>query len=246
MKNVIIILFVLIGNGIFAQNINEDEKAKLLSEEKKLDIETGKIIANYDLFPAVIKTNMALEDITANKKWNLKEQKSEKFANGYKYLRYNFAISPMNPKDGKPEVSEILFDTKNKLTGYSFLYIDGNKKGRNKSECDAVYNDIKNKLEKEIYLKANESSQKQKYQGDNDSTMYIHFFYYTSNDSNNTLLVAYRFREFAFDSASNTAIIEVFKLPLSFDKINQKTLRFVSDESNGYNNIYKMLNENLK
>jgi len=245
MKNLIIILIVLIGNCAFAQNTNEDEKAQSLLEEKKSDIETGKIIANYDLFPAVIKTNMAFDEV-AIKKWNLKEKKSEKLANGYKYLRYNFAISPMNPKNGKPEVSEVLFDTNNKLTGYAFLYIDGNKKERNKFECDAVYNDIKNKLDKEIHLKANESSQKQKYQGDNESTMYINFFYYTSNDSNNTILVAYRFREFASDPINNTAIIEVFKLPVSFDKINQKTLRFVSDESNGYNNIYKMLNENLK
>lgn len=238
MKNLIIILIVLIGNGAFAQNTNEDEK--------KIDIETGKIIANYDLFPTTIKTNTALEDITTKEKWNLKEKKSEKFANGYKYLRYNFAISPMNPKVGKPEVSEILFDTKNKLAGYAFLYIDGNKKERNKSECDVIYNVIKKKLEKEIHLKANESSQKQKYQGDNESTMYINFFYYTSNDSNNTILVAYRFREFTSDPVNNTAIIEVFKLPVSFDKINQKSLRFVSEEINGYNNIYNMLNENLK
>ena len=244
MKNLIIILIVLISNGTFAQNATEDEKAKLLSEEKKSDIETGKIIANYDLFPAVIKTNMALEDITTNQKWSLQEQKKEKFANGYKYLRYNFFISPMNPKEGKPEVSEVLFNSKNKLKGYAFLYIDGNKKERKKSECDAVYNDIKNKLEKEIHLKANESFEEQKYQ--DNSTMYINFFFYTSNESNNTLLVAYRFREFPSDSINNnTAIIEVFKLPVSFDKINQKTLRFVSDEINGYNNIYKMLNATL-
>lgn len=241
MKNLIIILIVLVCNGTFAQNIKEDEGAKLVSEEKKSDIETGKKIADYDLFPAVIKTNMSLEEITANQKWSLKEQKKEKFANGYKYLRYNFFISPMNPKEGKPEVSEVLFDSKNKLAGYAFLYIDGNKKERKKSECDAVYNDIKNKLEKEIDLKGKESFQKQKYQ--DDSTVYINFLFYTSNDSNNTLLVAYRFREFAFDSTNNTAIIEVFKLPVSFDKINQKTLRLVSDESNGYNNIYNMLRD---
>lgn len=231
------------GNVTFAQNTNEDEKAKLLSEEKKLDIETGKIIANYDLFPAIIKTNTALENITAIQKWGLKEQKNEKFTNGYKYLRYNFSISPMTPKKGKPEVSEILFNTKKELTGYAFLYIDGNKKERNKSECDAVYNDIKSKLEKEIHLNGNESLGKQKYQ--DNSTVYTHFFYYTSKDSNNTLLVAYRFREFGYDSINNTAIIEVFKLPVSFDKINQKALMSVSDEMNGYNNIYKMLNVDL-
>jgi len=244
MKNIIIVLFVLICNGTFAQNTKEDEQTQVLSEEKKSDVEIGKIIANYDLFPKIIKTNMPLQDIASNQKWNLKEQKKEMFTDGSKYLRYNFFISPMNPKEGKPEVSEVLFNSKDKLNGYAFLYIDGNKKERTKAECDAVYNGIKSKLEKEIHLKGNESSEEQKYE--DDSTMHINFFYYTSNDSNNTLLVAYRFREFASDPLNNVAIIEVFKLPVSFDKINQKPLRFVSSESNGYSNIYKMLTVDLK
>lgn len=244
MKNLIIILIVIISNGIFAQDTKEDEQTQLLSEEKKSDSAIGKIIANYDLFPDIIKTNMPIEDIIVNRKWNLKEQKKEKFTDGYKYLRYNFFISPMNPKEGKPEVSETLFNPKNKLVGYAFLYIDGNEKERKKTECDALYNDIKSKLEKETHLKGDESFEEQKYP--DNSTMYINYFFYTSKDYTNTLLVAYRFREFASDPMKNIAAIEVFKLPVSFENINQKTLRFLSEENNGYSNIYKMLNGNLK
>lgn len=215
----------------------KEEKIKL-EEFKKKDTERGIKIQNYEFDSGLIALNRTYAEITTNRKGNLKQ--NENIPN-YKYLRHNYSFSGLNPKNGLPEISEILLNKEDKVSGYCLLFLDANKNKRNKLECDGIYSSIKEKLNLDSGIEWKELNEKVSYT--DNSVIHTFFYFSTSKNSNNTLLLAYIFREFPNTPKNNTARIEYYKLPFSSDKLNSNKIRYISDSPgyNGYNQIYELL-----
>ena len=215
----------------------KEEKIKL-EEFKKKDTERGIKIQNYEFDSGLIALNRTYAEITTNRKGNLKQ--NENIPN-YKYLRHNYSFSGLNPKNGLPEISEILLNKEDKVSGYCLLFLDANKNKRNKLECDGIYSSIKEKLNLDSGIEWKELNEKVSYT--DNSVIHSFFYFSTSKNSNNTLLLAYIFREFPNTPKNNTARIEYYKLPFSSEKLNFNKIRYISDSPgyNGYNQMYELL-----